>query len=271
MKYCAINIEATGLDPNTCNIIEFAAVVDDFSEHKLIESLPVYQTYIVYDTYTGDPYALAMHVEIFKKLSTWKKDTEIKVCRPDDLFRNLHTFLINCGYKSIDGKIKINVAGKNFSSFDKKFLDKLENNCIEFHHRSLDPSILYFDPLIDETLPSTEVCLKRAGMDSFIAHTALADAKAIIELLRKKIVPDPAWDFTIILEGLYDLDFMEDSAAVGQDIFSKIYDSGCFDGTIGCSNGEVFMDFTRKSPTRELAIESAISDLKKVGLSPKLK
>ena len=189
MKYISIDIETTGLNHDICNILEFAAVADDLKTQLPLESLPTFQIYILQDHYIGEPYALGIHAEIFKKLANWKK-TGINVCTPADLLPRFHTFLTtSCGHTNGDGPIKINVAGKNFGNFDSKFLEKLPHHSllVKFNHRILDPAILYLDLEKDtDTLPSTETCMKRAGIDGEVKHTALEDALNVVRLLRKK-------------------------------------------------------------------------------------
>jgi hypothetical protein len=189
MKYISIDLETTGLNHDICNILEFAAVADDLRVQAPIDKLPKFQTYILQDHYIGESYALGMHAEIFKKISSWKKGG-INICSPADLIPRFYTFLTTlAGYGANDGGIvKINVAGKNFGNFDSKFLEKLphHNLLVRFHHRILDPAMLYFDPNEDETLPSTDVCMVRADIDFKAQHTALEDAMNVVKLLRKK-------------------------------------------------------------------------------------
>lgn len=187
MKYLSIDIETTGLNNEICSIIEFAAVADDLRIQEPIENLPKFHTYILQDYYVGEPYALGMHAEIFKKITNWKKIPD-NFCTLSELFPRLHTFLTTCcNYKPSDNPIKINVTGKNFGMFDSKFLEKLPNaNLIKINHRVLDPGSLYFDPTQDDELPNTETCLKRANIDAKVYHTALEDAINVINLVRNK-------------------------------------------------------------------------------------
>lgn len=189
MKYVSIDIETTGLNHDICEVIEFAAVVDDLTIQAPLEKLPKFQTYILQDHYVGEPYALGMHAEIFKKIANWQK-TKANVSSPSDLLLRFHTFLTTLGgYAPGDGVIKINVAGKNFGNFDSKFLEKLphHNLLVKFNHRILDPAMLYYDPEIDtDGLPNTEKCMKRAGILGEVQHTALEDAINVVQLLRNK-------------------------------------------------------------------------------------
>ena len=77
------------------------------------------------------------------------------------------------------------MAGKNYSGFDKRFLEKLEGwNTIKFSHRVIDPSILYMDWDNDTELPNLDECLKRANINKTVSHNALDDAMDIVNLLR---------------------------------------------------------------------------------------
>lgn len=191
MKYVSIDLETTGLDPETCQIIEFAAVADDLTQP--IEKAKTFQTYVLHETYTGEPYALGMHAEIFKKISDWKQEInkDIPVCLVSNLMWNFYMFLMNKADYSPweDRKIKINVAGKNFNSFDKPFLQRIPNfdHQIHMHRRVLDPAVLYFESS-DEVLPDTKTCMERAGIEGKVAHTALEDAMMVVKLLRNKLI-----------------------------------------------------------------------------------
>ena len=39
MLYCSIDIETTGLDPETCDIIQFAAVLDNLADPQPLENV----------------------------------------------------------------------------------------------------------------------------------------------------------------------------------------------------------------------------------------
>jgi oligoribonuclease len=81
---------------------------------------------------------------------------------------------------------KINVAGKNFAGFDKKFIDKLEGfyDHVIFRQRVLDPSVLLVDWTNDETLPDLLTCKKRANITGDVTHESLSDAWDVIQVFR---------------------------------------------------------------------------------------
>ena len=82
----------------------------------------------------------------------------------------------------------ITVAGKNFATFDKHFLERLPRwkQVIRIKQRILDPAILYIDWKNDTSLPSLGQCKERAGIHGIVTHNALEDAWDVVELLRKK-------------------------------------------------------------------------------------
>ena len=198
MKYCSIDIETTGLNPKKCDIVEFAAVLDDLSNPQPLDKLPRFQTYFQQPTYTGEPYALGMHPVIFKKIAdAWQKRLEEnefgeRFMNIADLPCAFKNFLTKNGVPEDPkyGRVKITVAGKNAAMFDLPFLKKKIKNWgdVTFLHRVMDPAILYYQPG-DLVLPDSKLCMERAGLAGEVAHTALDDALMVVRLLRHKLIP----------------------------------------------------------------------------------
>ena len=183
MRYLSIDIETTGLNPQHCQVIDFAAIVDDFSwpaDYKR----PAIQFLVQHPLYHCEPYAAGMHASLWKRLAMHLSTFEATT--PELVGKRLKGFCIQA---DID-PLKIVAAGKNFAGFDLRFLKRLPNfnEEVAFHHRCLDPGMLYLLS-IDEVPPSTEECLRRAGLSAEVAHTALADAQTVIQLLRAKFHP----------------------------------------------------------------------------------
>ena len=178
MKYCSIDIETCGLDPETCDVLEIGAVIDDWFDPKPLDQLPKFHCYISQKSYRGQPFALGMHAEIFKRISVEKQ--------PHKYYTDFGTVCALKEFLALKfGDEKISVAGKNFSSFDLNFLKKMPYfDTIKLHHRVFDPSSLYFE-LGDKELPSSKLCMERAGMQGEVAHTAVEDAMMVVKLLRK--------------------------------------------------------------------------------------
>jgi hypothetical protein len=93
-------------------------------------------------------------------------------------------------YPALTPKMKplsFTAAGKNFATFDKRFLEELPRwqQCIRTKQRVIDPAILYVDWKNDETLPDLSTCKVRAGLEDTVSHDALADAWDTLQTLRK--------------------------------------------------------------------------------------
>jgi oligoribonuclease len=207
MKYVSIDIETLGLDPDQHDIVEFAAVMDDLRDRKPLDKLQTFHRFIYNenDLYQGSAYAIAMHQRIWDKLKYWEGGRGLGFYKtdrdPNDfttkdmLLVVFNNWLVDNGYKPDDnGKVRVQVAGKNFASFDKRFLEqqcmldhRVMNVDVVFGHRVIDPGMLYFDPRIDNAVPSMSDCQKRAGLSDVVAHTAMDDAMMVVQLLRHKL------------------------------------------------------------------------------------
>jgi oligoribonuclease len=182
MRYVSIDIETTGLNPKKCQLIELAAVIDDLRVQEPLDKLPKFVAQVWRPMYKGEPYALQMHANFFKKIAT--RDPSLNTMLENEVMDSLRIFLKKNGYNDKQG---INVAGKNFASFDKRFIERLpKNDEVKFHHRVLDPAMLYFNPCEDDALPDTKKCLERAGLSGEVPHTALEDALLVVKLIRHK-------------------------------------------------------------------------------------
>jgi oligoribonuclease len=183
MKFVSIDIETTGLDPNTSQILEIGAVVEDTENQLPLEELPVFHAYLIHKQIWGDAFALSMNYTILRKIANWASDTSgTKYADPDQVGGWMHAWLEKNG---ID-PYRVTAAGKNFGSFDLQFIKMLPSfsNFVKFNHRSIDPAILYWRKG-DEKLPDSKTCYERAGIDKEVAHTAVADALGVVELIRK--------------------------------------------------------------------------------------
>jgi len=185
MKYASIDIETTGLNDKYCQVIEFGAVLDDLNDLRPLDLLPRFHAYVLHNIYVGEPYALAMHAEIFRRIA--KLEPPFKYVHETALGEEFAKWLVCQGH---DPDAKLNVAGNNFGGFDNKFLAKLPSfySRVKLHHRFIDPAILFLDPSKDKAMPGLEECLKRANKDSEVTHTAVEDALQVIKLVRTTVV-----------------------------------------------------------------------------------
>jgi oligoribonuclease len=193
MIYLSIDIETTGLNRSLHDIIEFGAVFDDLKNQKPIEELPKFHCYFLppeNGCFTGSPFALSMHTEIFKKIASHmeggkKAKSKNNVYPPMSFGKHFKRFLIEeCGYEDAN-PVRINVAGKNFGSFDLPFL--LEKTDIRKHvgisHKIIDPAFMLVKK-DDTSLPSSYDCSSRIGEDPFVDHTAVEDSISVIKMVR---------------------------------------------------------------------------------------
>jgi len=223
MKYCSIDIETTGLDPEECQILSIGAVIDDTDDIKPVEELPAFHAAVKRKNITGSTYAINMNRDLIQTInryitSKYKEErdlieatTGMQFFDEYDIAKEFYYWLAqndfidfkeprsHMGYvTSRNGKlvpaitnntkpIRITVAGKNFAAFDLRFLEKLPmwNELIKIRSRILDPSIIYLDWSDDETPPSLETCKKRANLGSKVAHDAVEDSMDVVRLLRK--------------------------------------------------------------------------------------
>ena len=186
MKYVSIDCETCGIDEDSCDILEFAAILDDLADPKPIETLPCFQTYFIKDSYVGEPFALSMHPKIFKRIAIREKGYNyMSATKLGFVFK---TFLLKNGYEAERDMVTINAAGKNFAKFDLQFLrrktDLLKH--INVRSRILDPGILFLENS-DESIPGMAECKKRMGLSENISHEAKDDAIDVILLLREKL------------------------------------------------------------------------------------
>lgn len=199
MIYCSIDIETTGLNPEICDILQFAAVLDDLNNPKPIEQLPSFQTCFIKDgPIVGDPMALSMHGTILKQIAhaqhkklEYCEETNQRFMNIEHLPDALACFLSKNNFpQDKKGRLKVTVAGKNVAGFDLRFLNsKIKDwGIISLYQRVLDPAILYLDHENDTAVPDMKTCMERAGISGEVAHTALEDALTVVRLLRYKLL-----------------------------------------------------------------------------------
>lgn len=196
MKYISFDIETAGLEPGKHSVLEFGAVIDDFETP--VDELPTFRRVLNHDTVTGSNYALGMHADtgILKELQNGETTQGGKIIRPFELGTDFARFLYHNGFdggEDFVGPIgdavreyTFTAAGKNVASFDIPHVREIPHfsEFIQFHHRVLDPGPMYFDPEKDDVVPDLPTCLERAGLDSSIEHTGVADSKDVIKLIR---------------------------------------------------------------------------------------
>lgn len=204
MKYVSIDLETTGTDPETNQIIEFGAIIEDSKNPKSYDESLKFRRVVLQrsGSYVGSAFALNLNSALFKIISELDSGKSVEFvrdqylnnnwCFDDELIPQFRKFLLkaNDQDKLIESQfltIEIVAAGKNFGSFDKQFIQRLpdfEIHGVKFNYRSLDPTLAYIDWDNDEQPPSTNTLKKRAGIKGQVSHEALDDAWDVIQLIR---------------------------------------------------------------------------------------
>jgi DNA polymerase III alpha subunit (gram-positive type) len=203
MLYVSIDIETSGLNPKKNQILSFGAIIEDTSKSLSFEDCPKFYATVIHRNIKGSPKALLMNMDVIKDISDYIENdrndalnNEVGNYNPIfvetfTLTSSFTSFLDSNGIKADSRfqRYKINVAGKNFAAFDMLFLNNVPGwlGFIDIRKRILDPAILYFDVNNDDTLPSLDVCKKRANIDGNVSHNALLDAWDVIQVLRNKL------------------------------------------------------------------------------------
>ncbi len=199
-RYLSIDLETTGLSSEHCSILEVGVVIEDWETP--IDELPVFRCFLESKDwrdgeqyFTGASYALWLNAEILRYLAVYPKtlgealaagfEEFVPIYTEDRMAVELRAFL---WHNQFNLKNHLTAAGKNFSGFDLGFLNKvpaLKGSHIQFRHRSIDPTMYYWDRHHDgNRLPDLKTCLERAGIDGEVQHRAVDDAKDVIKLLR---------------------------------------------------------------------------------------
>lgn len=173
MIYVSIDVETTGLDPNKHQLIELGAVIDDLVTP--LEDLPKFSRVVRWKVYEGEEEALKMNADIISN------PTAYPWCWPRELMPLFCTWLRD---NSIDTE-EVQAAGKNFATFDLRFLERLEN-APKFHRRVIDPGSMYMRA-IDKRVPSLSECMQRAGIKEAVTHRAAEDAMLVVRLIRARL------------------------------------------------------------------------------------
>ena len=216
MIYVSIDIETSGLDHEKHKVLSIGAIIEDTEKKLPYEECPKFNAIILQNEITGSPRALTMNKEIISMIGDYLEGTDFErniintrtdysFYEKDDIIKEFYKFLWCNGFSHLDspsthvnGKltpiidsktkpITLNVAGKNFGTFDKLFLQELPwwQKLIRTRQRVLDPAILMVDWTSDKSLPNLETCKFRADVQGIVTHNALEDAWDVVEVLRK--------------------------------------------------------------------------------------
>jgi hypothetical protein len=222
MRYASIDIETTGIDNERSQTLSIGIVIEDCSNIKPINELPKLEIAIIRERLDGEIFALNMNRDLISDILRYKlaktdeerkqivTETGREYLNEEDVVKRIFHFMYdnnviesdyNFGdtrelvngksYPALTSKMKpwyFNAAGKNFVSFDQKFLERLPRwkQVFKIRRRVLDPAILFVDWTNDTAVPGLSLCKERAGLPSLVTHNAVEDALDVVMLLRKQ-------------------------------------------------------------------------------------
>ena len=193
MILASLDADMTGLDPDNDMVLEVALVVEDTSMHSLkdVQDLPHWVGRIAYDRIVGHPAALAMNVKLIAAMPEVLEQFG-QGHRPEGWYRYLDEAMrdaidfLDEQYGHVTGSLtkppKFVIAGKNVGGFDMLFMpDFFKRRCI---HRTIDAGSVALGGenhwWSRHRPPSLGDLTERD-----VAHTALQDARDVIEVLRR--------------------------------------------------------------------------------------
>ena len=221
MIYISVDVETTGLEKDRYQILSIGAILEDTTKKLGFEEIPKFHAAILHNEITGSPFAINMNSKIIEAVAQYqnaedqdeKNDivhmTGMQFYQEDQVVEGFYRWLFDNGlvdfdpllvdqmvkiengksYPALTSKMKpvtINVAGKNFASFDKHFLERLPRwkQVIRVRQRIIDPSVIFTSWNEDKAIPSLYECKQRAKIQGIVTHDALEDAWDVIQLLR---------------------------------------------------------------------------------------
>lgn len=193
MRVFAVDIETTGLDCESHSLIEIAILSWDLHD----KNAPVYKfhRYIIPENMRWTIFCLKLHRHMIDALITHAIpiDPIPEICDNFNvpiqigkakLIREIKAWLCSIAWTE-----KMTVVGKNFGSFDLRFIERLPGYTPMFHHRSLDPTSAFILPT-DTVLPDLKACKTRAielGCDfpsDVVTHNAMDDCEDVAKLMQ---------------------------------------------------------------------------------------
>jgi len=222
MIYCSIDIETSGLNPEKHQILSVGVIVENTAKKLPFKEIPKFHCAIVREEIVGGLFALDLNRDLIRNINHWntsndevkkyiESETGMIFCKEEEVVQHLFRFLYRYGVldssfylqdferqiefingicypslKSNIAKSHLTVAGKNFGTFDKLFIEKLPRwqQVFKIRQRIIDPTILFTDWKNDEALPNLTTCKERVKTGGEVTHDALLDAFDVIELMR---------------------------------------------------------------------------------------
>lgn len=211
MKVVCVDIETTGLDPATSDVLEVGLVAYEYNSKRpfVASGHNTLRIVLVQEELKGNIFALNMNKHIIEEILDAKKKLDesesgvilkagsyeektVAYVGANDYYNIeilLQDFLNNneCFVQAEkDYKPRINLAGKNLAMFDMKFLERILPFQVELlepaRRRIYDIGNMFLRP-DDEHLPDLKTCLERVGIFKDVAHDSVEDAVDVIQCL----------------------------------------------------------------------------------------
>lgn len=177
LKYVALDVETTGRDPSKHQVLELALVVET-DWVTPVADLPCLRLTVDHPLVCGELRALTMNRDLLAEICQRGGDANRR-----DAWGKVRQFL----RLFFPDDEKVTVAGKNAAGFDLPFCEATFEGWERrrFYHRVLDVGSLYVDPFTDARLPDSAECMRRAGLPGAVPHTALDDARLVVQMVRR--------------------------------------------------------------------------------------
>jgi len=199
MKYLSLDIETSGLNPETDTVFSVGAVADDLRNPVPLDQLPKIHIFVdvTKEQIQGNIHAFAMNAYLMKHIidlakkrkgsndSSYVPGKDLYFADRFDVSNIIAGFVDHHGLRQ-KAFHPINAAGKNMALFDIPFLNNSFrlDDVVKIRYRVLDPAILYLRPEDDFVLPDLAKCKERAGFQDDVTHDALDDAMDVVRLIR---------------------------------------------------------------------------------------
>ena len=169
-----VDVETTGLNPDRNQILEIAAIrINPWRPEEIISH---FHDVVRYEELVGHPAAFHINARLIEGMA--RNDGTHNTLK--EAIQNLELWLD--AMPLVDGE-KLVMSGKN-PGFDRAFLTAAGLDLNRWHHRMVDPAILFM-AVGDKVPPALKECLTRAGLKGFTdtLHIATDDCWDIARLL----------------------------------------------------------------------------------------
>lgn len=195
----SIDVETTGLNltgEDKSKVISLGAVVTPMDKRQ-----PLYELEVFLDIFgetqaryiNWDSKALQMNLGTLQRIKELSKnppgeDSTAHLIKSQSEFGEILWRFIRHVQREEDNPGRVVLLGKNLALFDIPMLgDTLLNMVGEggLNYKAIDIGNLYLRPEDNGKVPCLDECVKRAGGMGPVPHTALGDAKLVMELYRQ--------------------------------------------------------------------------------------